>query len=118
MSNKIIIDDEVYEKIEVIRNVISEYLNHKEEDVCISIVDMTISSLLDERDEEFWFEKQTFDEGSYWGDVCVTKEIFKMSKEDLKDPSLYEYDESDKIDYLRYNLRVSLNKSRKILKEI
>lgn len=59
-----------------------------------------------------------FDDGSYWGDVFVTKEIFKMSKDDLKDPSLYEYDESEKIDYLRNNLKVSLNKSKKILKEI
>lgn len=118
MSNKIIIDDEVYEKIEVIMDVISEYLQQKEEGAYISIVGMTISSLLDERDEEVYFEKQMFDDGSYWGDVFVTKEIFKMSKDDLKDPSLYEYDESEKIDYLRNNLKVSLNKSRKILKEI
>lgn len=120
MSNKIIIDDEVYEKIDVIMDVISEYLHQKEDDTYISICGATVSSLLDGKDEEFCFEKQAFDDGSYLGDVYVTKEVFKMSKENLSDPSLYEYVESDKNDYddIRYNLTVSLNKSRKLLKEI
>lgn len=112
MSNKIIIDDEVYEKIEVIMDVISEYL----EDQYVSIVCMTISSLLNERYEDFCFETLNFDDGSYSGDVYVTKEIFKMSKEDLKDPSLYEYEKLD--DDNRHILNVYLNKSKKILKEI
>lgn len=116
--SKILVDQEVLEKIGSIIRVCEDYLSsHVEFGQSVEFTFASLHNLVSDSDF-FWMQRLEDDIHSYGG-VDASKELLELSDDNLSDSSFYLFEEKRREgDSDFFDLVVRVNKSKKLLEEI